>query len=101
MVMGEEFSWPTVMEGMSSRSPVAPPVAPVTSPGHVPRRPAGRASPRSSGDEAQRRESMDRPRHCVSDERRGAYFEIHPERDLALDRFYHRYVYYAGGHLAA
>jgi hypothetical protein len=38
---------------------------------------------------------------CVSDEPRGAYFEIHPERDLALDVFYHPYVYYAGGHLAA
>jgi hypothetical protein len=38
---------------------------------------------------------------CVSDERRGAYFEIHPERDSALDVFYHPYVYYAGGRLAA
>jgi len=38
---------------------------------------------------------------CVSDERRGTYFEIHPERDSALDVFYHPYVYYAGGRLAA
>ena len=30
---------------------------------------------------------------CVSDERRGTYFEIHPERDLALDVFYHPYAY--------
>jgi hypothetical protein len=38
---------------------------------------------------------------CVSDEHSGAYFEIHPERDLALDVFYHPYAYFADGHLAA
>jgi len=38
---------------------------------------------------------------CVSDKRRGTYFEIHPERDLALDLFYHPYAYFADGHLAA
>jgi hypothetical protein len=30
---------------------------------------------------------------CVSDRRRGAYFEIHPERDSALDAFYHPYAH--------
>jgi hypothetical protein len=30
---------------------------------------------------------------CVSDHRRGAYFVIRPEPDLALDVFYHPYSY--------
>jgi hypothetical protein len=30
---------------------------------------------------------------CVCDQRRGAYFEIHPEPHLALDVFYHPYSY--------
>jgi hypothetical protein len=38
---------------------------------------------------------------CVSDERRDAYFEIHPERDLALDVFYHPYAYCGDDQLAA
>jgi hypothetical protein len=37
---------------------------------------------------------------CVSDARRGAYFEIRPERDLALDAFNHPYAY-CGDDLAA
>jgi hypothetical protein len=31
----------------------------------------------------------------------GAHFEIHPERELALDVFYHPYAYRREGHLAA
>ena len=38
---------------------------------------------------------------CVSDERRGTYFEIHPKRELALDVFNHPYAYYGDDHLAA
>ena len=38
---------------------------------------------------------------CVSDKWRGAYFEIHPERDSALDVFYHPYAYVGDDHLAA
>jgi hypothetical protein len=40
---------------------------------------------------------------CVYDERRGAYFEISPERDLALDVYYHPYAYVgqSDGRLAA
>jgi hypothetical protein len=38
---------------------------------------------------------------CVSDERRGAYFEINPERDLALDVFYDPYAYWGDDDLAA
>jgi hypothetical protein len=30
---------------------------------------------------------------CVSDQRRGAYFEITPEANDALDAFYHPYSY--------
>jgi hypothetical protein len=30
---------------------------------------------------------------CVCDQRRGAYFEIHPDPHLALDVFYHPYSY--------
>jgi hypothetical protein len=30
---------------------------------------------------------------CVSDQRRGAYFEIEPEANRALDAFYHPYSY--------
>jgi hypothetical protein len=30
---------------------------------------------------------------CVCDQRRGAYFEIHPDPRLALDAFYHPYSY--------
>jgi hypothetical protein len=30
---------------------------------------------------------------CVSDERRGAYFEVEPEANDALDAFYHPYAY--------
>jgi hypothetical protein len=30
---------------------------------------------------------------CVYDERRHVYFEINPERDLALDAFYHPYAH--------
>jgi hypothetical protein len=30
---------------------------------------------------------------CVCDQRRGAYFEIHPQAHLALDVFYHPYSY--------
>jgi hypothetical protein len=37
----------------------------------------------------------------VSDELTGAHFEIHPERELALDVFYHPYAYRREGHLAA
>jgi hypothetical protein len=33
----------------------------------------------------------------VCDERRGAYFEIHPERDVALDVYYHPYAYVDDG----
>jgi hypothetical protein len=32
---------------------------------------------------------------CVCDQRRGAYFEIHPEPQLALDAFTHPYSYAA------
>jgi hypothetical protein len=32
---------------------------------------------------------------CVCDQRRGAYFEIHPDAHLALDVFYHPYSYVA------
>jgi hypothetical protein len=38
---------------------------------------------------------------CVSDERGGAYFEIRPERDLALDAFYHPNAYCGDDDLAA
>jgi hypothetical protein len=45
---------------------------------------------------------------CVSDQRRGAYFEIEPEANKALDAFYHPYsyaslssVYYEDNRLAA
>jgi hypothetical protein len=34
---------------------------------------------------------------CVYDERRDAYFEISPERDLALDVYYHPYAYVGRG----
>ncbi len=34
-----------------------------------------------------------RLRVCVCDRREGAYFEIEPEPYLALDVFYHPYVY--------
>jgi hypothetical protein len=30
---------------------------------------------------------------CVCDQRRGAYFEVEPEPDDALDAFYHPYSY--------
>jgi hypothetical protein len=30
---------------------------------------------------------------CVCDERHGAYFEIRPQRHLALDVYYHPYAY--------
>ena len=30
---------------------------------------------------------------CVYDERRDVYFEIHPERDFALDIYYHPYAH--------
>lgn len=30
---------------------------------------------------------------CVSDQRRGAYFVVHPDADVALDAFYHPYSY--------
>jgi hypothetical protein len=30
---------------------------------------------------------------CVYDERRGVYFEIHPDRAFALDVYYHPYAY--------
>jgi hypothetical protein len=30
---------------------------------------------------------------CVYDERRDEYFEINPERDFALDVYYHPYAY--------
>ena len=30
---------------------------------------------------------------CVRDERHGAHFEIHPQRYLALDVYYHPYAY--------
>ena len=30
---------------------------------------------------------------CVCDQRRGAYFEIEPEANGALDAFYHPYAY--------
>ena len=35
----------------------------------------------------------DELRVSVCDERRGAYFEIRPERDSALDVYYHPYAY--------
>jgi hypothetical protein len=35
----------------------------------------------------------DELRVCVCDERRGAYFAIRPERDFALDVYYHPYAY--------
>jgi hypothetical protein len=38
---------------------------------------------------------------CVSDELTGAHFEIHPERELALDVFHHPFAYRGEGHLAA
>ena len=40
---------------------------------------------------------------CVYDERRDVYFEIHPERDFALDIYYHPYAHvgYGDGALAA
>ena len=45
---------------------------------------------------------------CVSDQRQGAYFEIEPEANNALDAFYHPYsyaslssVYYEDDRLAA
>ena len=34
---------------------------------------------------------------CVYDERRHAYFEIHPERDVALDAYYHPYAHVGPG----
>jgi hypothetical protein len=34
---------------------------------------------------------------CVYDERCDAYFEIHPERDFALDVYYHPYAYVGYG----
>jgi hypothetical protein len=34
---------------------------------------------------------------CVYDERRDVYFEIHPERDLALDVYYHPYAHVVDG----
>jgi hypothetical protein len=37
----------------------------------------------------------DELRVCVSDQKRGAYFEIRPEPDQALDVFYHPYSYAA------
>jgi hypothetical protein len=30
---------------------------------------------------------------CVCDQRRGAYFELEPEANVALDAFYHPYSY--------
>ena len=40
---------------------------------------------------------------CVYDERSDAYFEIQPERDFALDVYYHPYAYagYGDDRLAA
>ena len=38
---------------------------------------------------------------CVSEKRSGAYFEIHPERDLALAVFYHPYAHRGDDQLAA
>jgi len=35
---------------------------------------------------------------CVYDERREVYFEIHPERDFALDAYYHPYAHVGYGH---
>ena len=34
---------------------------------------------------------------CVYDERRDVYFEIHPERDFALDVYYHPYAHVGDG----
>ena len=34
---------------------------------------------------------------CVYDERRDVYFEIHPERDFALDVYYHPYAHVGPG----
>lgn len=39
------------------------------------------------------RPAADELRVCVSDERRGTYFEIRPEHYLALDVYYHPYAY--------
>ncbi len=36
---------------------------------------------------------------CVCDHRRGAYFEIRPPADRALDAFYHPYAYTASSTL--
>ena len=36
---------------------------------------------------------------CVCDQRRGVYFEIHPEARLALDVFYHPYSYVGESHV--
>jgi hypothetical protein len=40
---------------------------------------------------------------CVHDERRDVYFEIHAERDFALDVYYHPYAHvgYSDDELAA
>ena len=38
---------------------------------------------------------------CVYDERRDEYFEIHPEREFALDVYYHPYANVAADELAA
>ncbi len=34
---------------------------------------------------------------CVYDERRDVYFEIHPEREFALDVYYHPYAHVGYG----
>jgi hypothetical protein len=34
---------------------------------------------------------------CVYDERLNVYFEIHPERDFALDVYYHPYAHVGNG----
>jgi hypothetical protein len=45
----------------------------------------------------------DELRVCVHDERRDVYFEIHAERDVALDVYYHPYAHvgYGDDELAA
>jgi hypothetical protein len=37
--------------------------------------------------------TLDEPIVCVRDERHGAYFEIRPQRYLALDVYHHPYAY--------
>jgi hypothetical protein len=83
---------------------------PDTSAGVLDGRPERRARRRSPNPESERRElarrssagvdvtlywhpTLDELIVSVYDERHGAHFEIHPERYLALDVYYHPYAY--------